>query len=153
MNEWKKEKEHRNTHTHARTHSCAQGKAAFESQLEVQALLMTSSATSQLYFNHMNVVQPLVSICFFFFVCCCINWVKFLCLSFPPENYIKEAFQLCNVMWWLSTANLPSLILLPDDLFKVHKLKPNLKWRQAFEMYLKSMPPYFLLVRCSSFLL
>lgn len=56
-------------------------------------------------------------------------------------------------MWWLSTANLPSLILLTDDLFKVHKLKPNLKWRQAFEMYLKSMPPYFLLVRCSSFLL
>ncbi|KTG31770.1 hypothetical protein cypCar_00016460, partial [Cyprinus carpio] len=34
---------------------------------------------------------------------------------------------------------------LTYDLFKVHKLKPNLKWRQAFEMYLKSMPPYFLL--------
>ena len=43
----------------------------------------------------------------------------------------------------------PSLAkpLPTDDLFKVHKLKPNLKWRQAFEIYLKSMPPYFLLVR------
>lgn len=34
----------------------------------------------------------------------------------------------------------------PDDLFKVHKLKPNLKWRQALETYLKTMPPYYLLV-------
>lgn len=40
-----------------------------------------------------------------------------------------------------------SIFLLPDDLFKVHKLKPNLKWRQAFEMYLKAMPPYFFLVK------
>lgn len=39
--------------------------------------------------------------------------------------------------------------LLSDDLFKVHKLKPNLKWRQAFEMYLKTMPPYYLLVNWS----
>lgn len=38
------------------------------------------------------------------------------------------------------------LCLLSDDLFKVHKLKSNLKWRQAFEMYLKTMPPYYLLV-------
>jgi len=34
-----------------------------------------------------------------------------------------------------------------DDLFKVHKLKPNLKWRQALESYLKTMPPYYLMVR------
>lgn len=33
-----------------------------------------------------------------------------------------------------------------DDLFKVHKLKPNVKWRQAFEIYLKTMPPYYLMV-------
>ncbi|KAK2084030.1 Integrator complex subunit 6-like [Saguinus oedipus] len=32
-----------------------------------------------------------------------------------------------------------------DDLFKVHKLKPNLKWRQAFDSYLKTLPPYYLL--------
>lgn len=36
--------------------------------------------------------------------------------------------------------------IFSDDFFKVHKLKPNLKWRQAFEMYLKTMPPYYLLV-------
>ncbi|KAK7899481.1 hypothetical protein WMY93_020334 [Mugilogobius chulae] len=41
--------------------------------------------------------------------------------------------------------NYPVLLPLLDDLFKVHKLKPNLKWRQAFEMYLKTMPPYYLL--------
>ncbi|EMP28032.1 Integrator complex subunit 6 [Chelonia mydas] len=31
-----------------------------------------------------------------------------------------------------------------DDLFKVHKAKPTLKWRQSFESYLKTMPPYYL---------
>lgn len=40
-----------------------------------------------------------------------------------------------------------------DDLFKVHKLKPNLKWRQAFDNYLKTMPPYYLLVCSSSHLI
>lgn len=40
------------------------------------------------------------------------------------------------------------VFLVADDLFKVHKLKPNLKWRQAFDNYLKTMPPYYLLV-CS----
>ncbi|XP_048174676.1 integrator complex subunit 6-like isoform X1 [Corvus hawaiiensis] len=40
----------------------------------------------------------------------------------------------------------PWIISVPsDDLFKVHKLKPNLKWRQAFDNYLKTMPPYYLL--------
>lgn len=44
------------------------------------------------------------------------------------------------------------LLLPADDFFKVHKLKPNLKWRQAFEMYLKTMPPYYLLVNeCNIF--
>ncbi|NXQ94593.1 INT6L protein, partial [Sagittarius serpentarius] len=37
------------------------------------------------------------------------------------------------------------VFLVADDLFKVHKLKPNLKWRQAFDNYLKTMPPYYLL--------
>uniref|UniRef100_H0UT48 Integrator complex subunit 6 n=1 Tax=Cavia porcellus TaxID=10141 RepID=H0UT48_CAVPO len=31
-----------------------------------------------------------------------------------------------------------------QDLFKVHKAKPTLKWRQSFESYLKTMPPYYL---------
>uniref|UniRef100_A0A8D3C6F9 Integrator complex subunit 6 like n=1 Tax=Scophthalmus maximus TaxID=52904 RepID=A0A8D3C6F9_SCOMX len=42
--------------------------------------------------------------------------------------------------------NYPVLLPLLDDLFKVHKLKPNLKWRQALELYLKTMPPYYLMV-------
>uniref|UniRef100_A0A8D3BXJ8 Integrator complex subunit 6 like n=1 Tax=Scophthalmus maximus TaxID=52904 RepID=A0A8D3BXJ8_SCOMX len=41
--------------------------------------------------------------------------------------------------------NYPVLLPLLDDLFKVHKLKPNLKWRQALELYLKTMPPYYLM--------
>ncbi|POI25189.1 hypothetical protein CIB84_011061, partial [Bambusicola thoracicus] len=36
------------------------------------------------------------------------------------------------------------------DLFKVHKLKPNLKWRQAFDNYLKTMPPYYILTKIES---
>lgn len=50
---------------------------------------------------------------------------------------------------------IPSFVvfLVADDLFKVHKLKPNLKWRQAFDNYLKTMPPYYLLVCSSSHLL
>lgn len=31
-----------------------------------------------------------------------------------------------------------------DDLIKVHKFKPTLKWRQSFENYLKTMPPYYI---------
>jgi hypothetical protein len=39
------------------------------------------------------------------------------------------------------------LLTVLDDLFKVHKAKPTLKWRQSFESYLKTMPPYYLGVR------
>ncbi|KAG9491862.1 hypothetical protein GDO78_000389 [Eleutherodactylus coqui] len=40
--------------------------------------------------------------------------------------------------------NYPVLLPLLDDLFKIHKAKPSLKWRQLFENYLKSMPPYYI---------
>lgn len=43
----------------------------------------------------------------------------------------------------------PCLCHFLDDLFKVHKLKPNVKWRQAFEIYLKTMPPYYLMVNAA----
>lgn len=33
--------------------------------------------------------------------------------------------------------------MIADDLIKVHKFKPTLKWRQSFENYLKTMPPYY----------
>uniref|UniRef100_A0A8C1E976 Integrator complex subunit 6 like n=1 Tax=Cyprinus carpio carpio TaxID=630221 RepID=A0A8C1E976_CYPCA len=62
-----------------------------------------------------------------------------------PFGYLKASTTLTCVNLFVMPFNYPVLLPLLDDLFKVHKLKPNLKWRQAFEMYLKSMPPYFLL--------
>lgn len=49
---------------------------------------------------------------------------------------------LANCFW----ANIITWFCVADDLFKVHKLKPNLKWRQAFDSYLKTLPPYYLIV-------
>ena len=34
-------------------------------------------------------------------------------------------------------------MLVTDDLFKVHKCKPTVKWRQQFDNYLKTMPIYY----------
>uniref|UniRef100_A0AAQ5YVI9 VWFA domain-containing protein n=1 Tax=Amphiprion ocellaris TaxID=80972 RepID=A0AAQ5YVI9_AMPOC len=62
-----------------------------------------------------------------------------------PFGYLKASTALTCVNLFVMPYNYPVLLPLLDDLFKVHKLKPNLKWRQAFEMYLKTMPPYFLL--------
>uniref|UniRef100_A0A4W4HR53 VWFA domain-containing protein n=1 Tax=Electrophorus electricus TaxID=8005 RepID=A0A4W4HR53_ELEEL len=62
-----------------------------------------------------------------------------------PFGYLKASTTLTCVNLFVMPYNYPVLLPLLDDLFKVHKLKPNLKWRQAFEFYLKSMPPYFLL--------
>lgn len=62
-----------------------------------------------------------------------------------PFGYLKASTTLTCVNLFVMPYNYPVLLPLLDDLFKAHKLKPNLKWRQAFEMYLKSMPPYFLL--------
>ncbi|KPP76447.1 integrator complex subunit 6-like [Scleropages formosus] len=62
-----------------------------------------------------------------------------------PFGYLKASTTLTCVNLFVMPYNYPVLLPLLDDLFKVHKLKPNLKWRQAFEIYLKTMPPYFLL--------
>ncbi|XP_041846987.1 integrator complex subunit 6 [Melanotaenia boesemani] len=62
-----------------------------------------------------------------------------------PFGYLKASTTLTCVNLFVMPYNYPVLLPLLDDLFKVHKLKPNLKWRQAFEMYLKMMPPYYLL--------
>lgn len=35
-------------------------------------------------------------------------------------------------------------LIITDDLIKVHKFKPTIKWRQSFENYLKTMPPYYI---------
>ncbi|XP_062281339.1 integrator complex subunit 6 [Scomber scombrus] len=62
-----------------------------------------------------------------------------------PFGYLKASTTLTCVNLFVMPYNFPVLLPLLDDLFKVHKLKPNLKWRQSFEMYLKTMPPYYLL--------
>nr|XP_020451216.1 integrator complex subunit 6-like [Monopterus albus] len=62
-----------------------------------------------------------------------------------PFGYLKASTTLTCVNLFVMPYNYPVLLPLLDDLFKVHKFKPNLKWRQAFEMYLKTMPPYYLL--------
>ncbi|XP_063732477.1 integrator complex subunit 6 isoform X2 [Eleginops maclovinus] len=78
-------------------------------------------------------------------------WQVFVCSSGKPcemgqpFGYLKASTTLTCVNLFVMPFNYPVLLPLLDDLFKVHKLKPNLKWRQAFEMYLKTMPPYFLM--------
>uniref|UniRef100_A0A8C9WCT2 Integrator complex subunit 6 like n=1 Tax=Scleropages formosus TaxID=113540 RepID=A0A8C9WCT2_SCLFO len=67
-----------------------------------------------------------------------------------PFGYLKASTTLTCVNLFVMPYNYPVLLPLLDDLFKVHKLKPNLKWRQAFEIYLKTMPPYFLLAKIES---
>ncbi|XP_041095790.1 integrator complex subunit 6-like isoform X2 [Polyodon spathula] len=62
-----------------------------------------------------------------------------------PFGYLKASTTLTCVNLFVMPYNYPVLLPLLDDLFKVHKLKPNMKWRQAFETYLKNLPPYFLL--------
>uniref|UniRef100_A0A8C2YW13 Integrator complex subunit 6 like n=1 Tax=Cyclopterus lumpus TaxID=8103 RepID=A0A8C2YW13_CYCLU len=67
-----------------------------------------------------------------------------------PFGYLKASTTLTCVNLFVMPYNYPVLLPLLDDLFKVHKLKPNLKWRQAFEMYLKTMPPYFFSAKMES---
>ncbi|XP_069027418.1 integrator complex subunit 6 isoform X1 [Embiotoca jacksoni] len=62
-----------------------------------------------------------------------------------PFGYLKASTALTCVNLFAMPYNYPVLLPLLDDFFKVHKLKPNLKWRQSFEMYLKTIPPYYLL--------
>ncbi|XP_072288058.1 integrator complex subunit 6-like [Pyxicephalus adspersus] len=62
-----------------------------------------------------------------------------------PFGYLKASTTLTCVNLFVMPYNYPVLLPLLDDLFKLHKLKPTLKWRQAFDNYLKTMPPYFLL--------
>ncbi|XP_069068587.1 integrator complex subunit 6-like [Pleurodeles waltl] len=62
-----------------------------------------------------------------------------------PFGYLKASTTLTCVNLFVMPYNYPVLLPLLDDLFKVHKLKPDVKWRQAFDCYLKTIPPYFLL--------
>ncbi|XP_072902004.1 integrator complex subunit 6-like isoform X1 [Hemitrygon akajei] len=61
-----------------------------------------------------------------------------------PFGYLKASTALNCVNLFVMPYNYPVLLPLLDDLFKVHKMKPVMKWRQAFENYLKTMPPYYI---------
>ncbi|XP_078513398.1 integrator complex subunit 6 [Lissotriton helveticus] len=61
-----------------------------------------------------------------------------------PFGYLKASTALNCVNLFVMPYNYTVLLPLLDELFKVHKGKPTLKWRQSFENYLKIMPPYYL---------
>uniref|UniRef100_A0A7N6AV35 VWFA domain-containing protein n=1 Tax=Anabas testudineus TaxID=64144 RepID=A0A7N6AV35_ANATE len=76
-------------------------------------------------------------------------WQVFVCNSAKysdlgqPFGYLKASTALNCVNLFVMPYNYPVLLPLLDDLIKVHKFKPTLKWRQSFENYLKTMPPYY----------
>nr|XP_033803820.1 integrator complex subunit 6 [Geotrypetes seraphini] len=74
---------------------------------------------------------------------CVTNSAKYSELG-HPFGYLKASTALNCVNLFVMPYNYPVLLPLLDDLFKLHKGKPTLKWRQSFENYLKSMPPYYL---------
>ncbi|XP_061579051.1 integrator complex subunit 6 isoform X2 [Cololabis saira] len=61
-----------------------------------------------------------------------------------PFGYLKASTALNCVNLFVMPYNYPVLLPLLDDLIKVHKFKPTIKWRQSFENYLKTMPPYYI---------
>ncbi|XP_033866023.1 integrator complex subunit 6-like isoform X3 [Acipenser ruthenus] len=77
-------------------------------------------------------------------------WQVFVCNSAKysdlgqPFGYLKASTALNCVNMFVMPYDFPVLLPLLDDLFKVHKLKPTLMWRQSFEVYLKTMPPYYI---------
>lgn len=67
-----------------------------------------------------------------------------------PFGYLKASTTLTCVNLFVMPYNYPVLLPLLDDLFKTQKLKPNVKWRQAFDGYLKTLPPYYLITKIES---
>lgn len=61
-----------------------------------------------------------------------------------PFGYLKASTALNCVNLFVMPYNYPVVLPLLDDLIRVHKFKPGVKWRQAFESYLKGMPPYYI---------
>ncbi|KXJ25154.1 Integrator complex subunit 6-A [Exaiptasia diaphana] len=60
-----------------------------------------------------------------------------------PFGYLKASTNLQSVNLFVLPYNYPLLFPLLDELIKVHKLKPVLKWKQTFESYLATMPSYY----------
>ncbi|KAA0715800.1 Integrator complex subunit 6 [Triplophysa tibetana] len=77
-------------------------------------------------------------------------WQVFMCNSAKygelgqPFGYLKASTALTCVNLFVMPYNYPVVLPLLDDLITVHKFKPPAKWRQSFENYLKTMPPYYI---------
>uniref|UniRef100_A0A8C9UY34 Integrator complex subunit 6 n=1 Tax=Scleropages formosus TaxID=113540 RepID=A0A8C9UY34_SCLFO len=77
-------------------------------------------------------------------------WQVFVCNSAKysdlgqPFGYLKASTALTCVNLFVMPYDYPVLLPLLDDLCKVHKFKPTMKWRQSFENYLKTLPPYYI---------
>uniref|UniRef100_A0A8C0YI52 Integrator complex subunit 6 n=1 Tax=Cyprinus carpio carpio TaxID=630221 RepID=A0A8C0YI52_CYPCA len=61
-----------------------------------------------------------------------------------PFGYLKASTALNCVNLFVMPYNYPVVLPLLDDLITVHKFKPPAKWRQSFENYLKTVPPYYI---------
>ncbi|XP_070980286.1 integrator complex subunit 6 isoform X1 [Oncorhynchus clarkii lewisi] len=61
-----------------------------------------------------------------------------------PFGYLKASTALNCVNLFVMPYNYPVVLPLLDDLIRVHKFKPTIKWRQSFENYLKTMPLYYI---------
>ncbi|TRZ02750.1 hypothetical protein DNTS_005429 [Danionella cerebrum] len=77
-------------------------------------------------------------------------WQVFVCNSAKygdlgqPFGYLKASTALNCVNLFVMPYNYPVVLPLLDDLIIEHKFKPPVKWRQSFEDYLKSVPPYYI---------
>uniref|UniRef100_A0A8C0YI69 Integrator complex subunit 6 n=1 Tax=Cyprinus carpio carpio TaxID=630221 RepID=A0A8C0YI69_CYPCA len=77
-------------------------------------------------------------------------WQVFVCNSAKygelgqPFGYLKASTALNCVNLFVMPYNYSVVLPLFDDLITVHKFKPPAKWRQSFENYLKTVPPYYI---------
>lgn len=76
-------------------------------------------------------------------------WQTFVSGSFPdseigyPFGYLKAATSLQAVNLFVLPYNYPVVIPLLDELFKIHKCKPTVAWKQSFQEYLQRIPSYY----------
>ncbi|XP_028967111.1 integrator complex subunit 6 [Galendromus occidentalis] len=60
-----------------------------------------------------------------------------------PFGYLKASTTLTCVNLFVMPYNYPVLLMLLDELFKVHRLKAPPEWRDKFQEYLHNMPVYY----------
>ena len=106
----------------------------------------------------MDIYMFCICVCFgefFFFFFCMHICVCVLCVCvlyvYMRVSVLYVYICVYDACFVYCSSKLPFLVA--DELFKVHKLKPNPEWRQRFEKYLKSMPGYYAMVSVHSFLI